>query len=189
MPKRFRVGVSCCLLTLAVAACGGVAGPARTSQAPSPASTAAFTLTSPDFADGGEIPEQFGCSGSDVSPELDWDGAPAGTQELVLIAVDSDANGFLHWLLTNIPPQSSGRLAEGAGDAQRFPDGQAVNDFGHRGYGGPCPPKRHIYDFTLYALSQPLEGNTPLTKLAVQAAMADRLLAETHLRGTYKQGG
>lgn len=188
MPTRLRLGALWCAVALAVAACNGLAASLQMSAQPSPASTAPFTLTSPAFSDGGAIPLQYGCSGSDVSPPLDWSGAPPGTQELVLIVTDPDANGFLHWLLTDIAPQTSGRLAEGAGDAARFPDGQAVNDFGRRGYGGPCPPKRHAYQFTLYALSRPLDGNTPLTEIAVKAAMADRLLAETRLEGSYKQG-
>jgi phosphatidylethanolamine-binding protein (PEBP) family uncharacterized protein len=33
-----------------------------------------------------------------------------------------------------------------------------VNDFGRRGYGGPCPPAgvRHRYRFSLYALDAPV---------------------------------
>jgi Raf kinase inhibitor-like YbhB/YbcL family protein len=176
-------------VALAVAGCNGIGLGLDASASPSSASSPPFTLTSPAFPAGDTIPQQYGCSGIDVSPPLAWSGAPAGTQELVLIAVDQDANGFLHWLLTDITPQPSGTLADDAGNAARFPDGQGVNDFGHRGYGGPCPPKRHTYDFTLYALSRPLDAGTPLTKIAVQAAMADRLLAETHLDGTYRQGG
>jgi Raf kinase inhibitor-like YbhB/YbcL family protein len=179
------------VLMLALAGCGGAAAEVGSGAGaqPSLTSTPAFTLTSSAFADHGEIPQQYGCSGSDVSPPVEWTDAPPGTQELVLIMVDPDANGFLHWLLTDITPQSNGRLAEDAGNAQQFPDGQAINDFGRLGYGGPCPPKRHSYDFTLYALSRPLDASTPLTKIAVQAAMADRLLANARLVGTYKQGG
>jgi Raf kinase inhibitor-like YbhB/YbcL family protein len=189
MPKRLRPAACWFLLTVGVAACNVLSMPAASSPQVPSATFQPFVLTSPAFADDGEIPQQYGCAGANVSVPLEWSGAPQGTQELVLIVDDPDANGFLHWLLTDIPPQASGRLAQDAGNATRFPDGQGVNDFGRRGYGGPCPPRRHTYDFTLYALSQPLDANTPLTKIAVQAAMADRLLAEAHLKGTYKQGG
>src|SRR4051812_6612233 len=102
MPKQIRQVAVGYLLVLSVAACGGLPLPIGTTSQPppSPSASPVFALTSPAFADGAEIPQQYGCRGTDVSPELDWSGAPAGTQELVLIAVDADANGFLHWLLT-----------------------------------------------------------------------------------------
>lgn len=45
----------------------------------------AFTLTSPDFAEGSTLPQRFefkgfGCAGDNQSPALRWSGAPAGTQ-------------------------------------------------------------------------------------------------------------
>jgi phosphatidylethanolamine-binding protein (PEBP) family uncharacterized protein len=49
------------------------------------ADAAGFSLTSPDVSKGGTIkPEQvfndFGCTGSNISPELSWSGAPAGAK-------------------------------------------------------------------------------------------------------------
>nr|WP_246867488.1 hypothetical protein [Diaphorobacter sp. LR2014-1] len=47
----------------------------------------AFTLTSPDIADGSTIAQSFefdgfGCSGRNQSPVLRWSGAPEGTKGL-----------------------------------------------------------------------------------------------------------
>ncbi len=47
----------------------------------------AFTLTSPDIADGSTIAQSFefdgfGCSGRNQSPVLRWSGAPEGTKAL-----------------------------------------------------------------------------------------------------------
>jgi Raf kinase inhibitor-like YbhB/YbcL family protein len=58
------------------------------------------------------------------------------------------------------------------------------------GYDGPCPPWNdallHRYVFTLYALDVPhLEVRNALTGENVRAALADHVLAEASLTGTY----
>lgn len=124
-----------------------------------------FRLTSADVAEGGTIKAEqvlngFGCSGQNVSPALQWAGAPAGTRSFALIVHDPDAptgvGGFTHWIVYNIPASATG-LDKGAG-AGKLPAGaaQATTSFGTAGWGGPCPPagdKPHRYVFTLYALN------------------------------------
>jgi Raf kinase inhibitor-like YbhB/YbcL family protein len=164
--------------TTAAAATSAVA--ATTAPATSPAG-AAFTLSSPAFADQGAIPRRFTCQGEGVSPELDWSGMPAGTTTLALLVVDPDApidNGFTHWVLTDIDP-ATGTLAEGTtvgtpGSSSR----------GSPGYTGPCPPSgTHHYVFTLYALSAPPAA---ATREAIEA-VAPQALAKAVLTGTYQQ--
>jgi Raf kinase inhibitor-like YbhB/YbcL family protein len=126
-----------------------------------------FRLTSPDVSEGAAIKAEqvlngFGCSGQNVSPALQWSGAPAGTKSFALIVHDPDAptgvGGFTHWIVYNIPATASG-LEKGAGStAGKLPAGaaQATTSFGTAGWGGPCPPagdKPHRYVFTLYALN------------------------------------
>ena len=41
-------------------------------------------LSSPDFNEGGNIPERFTCDGKDVSPTLKIDGVPKEAKSLVL---------------------------------------------------------------------------------------------------------
>jgi Raf kinase inhibitor-like YbhB/YbcL family protein len=110
---------------------------------------AAFTLASPAFHAGGTIPRQYTCDGRDVSPPLRWAASPSGTRSFSLTVTDLDAHGFVHWRLRGIPAKTHG-LAAGSHVGVA-----AVNSFGHRGYGGPCPPKgkgAHRYLFTLRAL-------------------------------------
>jgi phosphatidylethanolamine-binding protein (PEBP) family uncharacterized protein len=55
------------------------------------ASSMTFSLTSPAFAEGGEIPMRYTCEGQDVSPPLAWSEPPSGTKSLTLIVDDPDA--------------------------------------------------------------------------------------------------
>lgn len=115
-------------------------------------------LTSPGLPPAGDIPKQYTCDGSDISPPLAWSGAPKGTASFALVVEDPDAPGgtFRHWAAYDIPATAT-RLAAGyhAGAPAPFPEGK--NDFGKTGYSGPCPPPgtRHRYVFTLIALSRP----------------------------------
>ena len=126
---------------------------------------AKFTLTSPDFADGGTVPDAqifngMGFKGGNVSPALAWSGAPAGTRSFALMVHDPDAptgSGWWHWVVYNIPSGTSS-LSSGAGDPRKnlLPGGaiQGRTDFGTVGYGGPAPPPgpKHNYHFRLHAL-------------------------------------
>ena len=109
----------------------------------------------------------FGCTGDNISPQLSWHNAPEGTKAFALLAYDPpDAptgSGWWHWQIVNIPKDIV-ELPAGSGDANNnnAPEGsiQITNDYGFKGYGGACPPKGHgvhRYQFTIHALSQPLE--------------------------------
>ena len=115
----------------------------------------ALVLTSPAFPDGGTIPVQHSCDGSDSSPPLRWSGAPESTRSFALVSADPDAPGrtFYHWAIYDIPATVTS-LPEHYPPETRDHVRQAINDFGRRGYGGPCPPRGrpHHYHFTLYAL-------------------------------------
>jgi Raf kinase inhibitor-like YbhB/YbcL family protein len=128
--------------------------------------TGHFTVTSPDIKPGGTIPlrhvgSMMGCPGQNVSPALQWSGAPAGTKSFVVTTYDPDAptgSGFWHWVVYNIPASTT-TLPAGAGDPKghALPSGatQGNTDLAQPGYIGPCPPqgdKPHRYIFTVYAL-------------------------------------
>ena len=135
-----------------------------------------FTLTSPQVKEGGRIANEqvfngFGCHGGNVSPALQWKGAPANTKSFAVTVYDEDAptgSGWWHWVVFNIPANVT-HLVKGAGNlrANLAPPGsiQSRTDFGTPGYGGPCPPvgdKPHHYQFTVYALKVdklPLDNN------------------------------
>ena len=158
MRSSWKIGV------MALVTAGAVAGSPVTG--PNTVEAAAFTLTSPSFKNNGVIPEKYsfngmGCTGQNVSPQLDWKNPPAGTRSFALMVHDPDAptgSGFWHWIVYNIPADATS-IPAGAGDAKGtgLPKGavQGHTDFGTAMYGGPCPPPgsgKHHYNFMLYAL-------------------------------------
>src|SRR5258708_9606672 len=126
-----------------------------------------FTLKSNDI--GGQATNKqffsgFGRHGENISTELSWLNAPAGTQSFAVTIYDKDAptgSGFWHWLIFNIPANVK-ELKSDAGNISKnlAPAGsvQCVTDFGQAGYGGPCPPPGplHEYLITVYALKTKL---------------------------------
>jgi hypothetical protein len=154
-----------------------------------------FTLTSPAFVAGGEIPTLFTCEGADLAPALEWTGVPPGTRSLALIVDDPDAPDpaaprmtYVHWVLYDIPPTATG-LPQGASTAA-LPAGtrEGLNDWKRTGYGGPCPPiGRHRYFHKLYALDTVLGELGSPTKAALEQAMRGHVLARAELMGTYQK--
>jgi hypothetical protein len=157
------------------------------------APTAALTVTSTAFGEGGAIPTRYTCEGQDTSPPLAWSGVPAGTKSLALILDDPDApdpkapeRTWVHWVLYDIPATAKS-LPEGGALPAGTREGR--NDWGRTGYGGPCPPKgRHRYMHKLYALDASLGDLGPATKAEVEKAMKGHILAEGRLVGTYEKG-
>jgi len=154
-----------------------------------------FIIHSPAFPHQGEIPVRYTCDGDDRSPPLAWNEVPEGTRALVLIVDDPDAPDpaapkmtWVHWVLYNLPPESSG--LDEAIAASDLPPGtrQGKNDWKRTGYGGPCPPiGRHRYFHKLYALSEPLPDLGEATRTEVEQAMAGKVLAEATLMGTFQR--
>jgi Raf kinase inhibitor-like YbhB/YbcL family protein len=142
-----------------------------------------FTLKSKDL--GGQFTNEFtansfGCNGSNLSPELSWANAPAGTQSFAVTMYDPDAptgSGFWHWVIVDIPASVS-ELKQGAGDVKRSlaPAGslQSINDTGAPGYQGPCPgtgEAAHHYLITVYALKTAKLGTTASSTAALTGFM------------------
>ena len=133
-----------------------------------------LTLSSKDVKPGSTLPDRqvfdgMGCTGGNVSPELSWEGAPAGTKSFVVTVYDPDAptgSGWWHWIVYDVPATAKG-LPQGAGSGKApLPDGaqQGRTDFGAPGYGGACPPpgdKPHRYVFTVWALKVEKLGVPP----------------------------
>lgn len=154
-----------------------------------------LVIESPAFAVGGEIPTQFTCEGSDVSPPLAWRGVPDGAKSLALIVDDPDAPDpkaprtvWVHWVVYDLPSSASG-LAEGAARLG-LPAGTraGLNDWKKPTYGGPCPPiGRHRYFFKLYALDAKLGDLGTPTKADVEKAMKGHIVAQAEIVGTYQK--
>jgi Raf kinase inhibitor-like YbhB/YbcL family protein len=151
--------------------------------------TTSFVISTTAFSSGAAIPVQYTCDGTDISPPLQWSGAPEGTQSFVLIVDDPDAPGgtWVHWVLFNIPATTSS-LGEGVSPGGALPAGsvEGQNDWGRQQYGGPCPPSgTHRYYFRLYALDTTLNLAARPERQDVDQAMSGRILAQTELMGTY----
>jgi len=182
-------------MALAASALMAANEPIRTAQ-----STAGkLTVTSTNISPGGKIADaqvynSFGCKGGNVSPELSWSSAPAGTKSFAILMHDPDAptgSGWWHWVVYNIPANVSS-LPAGAGDPKKslLPSGalEGRTDFGDPGYGGPCPPpgKPHRYYVRVYALKvEKLEVPADATAAFVAFSVRMHALATAELMGTY----
>ena len=139
----------------------------------------------------------FGCAGENLSPQLSWTGAPAGTKSFAVTCFDPDAptgSGFWHWVVCNIPPNVTS-LPLGAGDpkAGKMPAGalEVRTDFGAPGYGGPCPPQGlgvHRYIFTLHAVGMAQLPVTADTSAAVVGFYLNfNTLAKAQITGLFRR--
>lgn len=187
--KAFRITIG--TATLALLAVALTATAARAGD---------FVLASPDVADQRTVAEAFvyngyGCGGGNLSPALQWRGAPAATRSFAVTVFDPDAptgSGWWHWVLYNVPA-SVDRLPRGAGDPARqlLPFGavEGRSDFGTLGYGGPCPPKgsrAHHFVFTVYALDvDALPVHNGASGAMVGFAVHEHKLAEAKLTTIY----
>jgi hypothetical protein len=159
-----------------------------------------MTVTSPDLKEGGNITNEqvfkgFGCNGGNVSPELNWSGAPAGTKSFAVSMFDPDAptgSGWWHWLVFDIPSETTS-LPKHAGNVKKnlMPKSaiQARTDFGTAGYGGPCPPagdKPHHYQITVFAVDvAKLPATKNQTASAASVGLRSHTLAKATLTGLY----
>lgn len=146
----------------------------------------------PSSRDGRPTPIQYTGDGADVSPPLQWSGAPPGTKSFALICDDPDAprGTWVHWVLY-VLPASTRNLPERLPTNDTLPNGvkQGLTDFKRTGYGGPCPPtgNPHRYFFKLYALDTELELEPRATKQQLLKAMQGHILAEASLMGEYQR--
>ena len=160
-----------------------------------------FHLRSTTWHDGESIPlesvyNRSGCHGSNLSPELEWSGAPSNTKSFAVTIFDLDAprpGGWSHWVMFNIPGGVSkleaGAGTEGSGQA---PNGalECANDYGTRGYGGPCPPHAaaHRYVVSLYALKvEKLPANRDAAPAKVVKQIEANALGVARMAAKYQQ--
>jgi Raf kinase inhibitor-like YbhB/YbcL family protein len=162
-----------------------------------PHAATAFTVRSTTFKNGQTVPSTMvykgnGCKGSDMSPQLQWTGAPKKTRSFAILMLDTTAN-FWHWGMYGIVKTGTS-VPQNAGTPSSKYGKEVLNDwsmhFGkkNRGYGGPCPPKgsKHRYVFTLYALD-----NTPNLPASAHVTELDRaihghVLGSASITGLYK---
>lgn len=148
-------------------------------------------VSSSAFKDGDSIPPEFTADDVDVSPPLQWQGAPGDTKSYVLICDDPDAprGTWTHWVIFNIPADRH-ELPKAVPTEREVLDGarQGINSFKKIGYGGPNPPagKPHHYIFTVYALDTLLDLPAGSSKQDVEKAMKGHIRASGKVTGLFK---
>jgi Raf kinase inhibitor-like YbhB/YbcL family protein len=147
-----------------------------------------LNMASRAFQPQGRIPDRHTGVGDNISPTLQWSGAPGGTQEFALICHDPDAplpRGFTHWVIYGVPARATG-IEEGGGAA--FTEGP--NGMGKPGYAGPMPPEGHglhHYFFWVYALDKALGLKAGLDHDALLDAIEDHVIEQARLVGVYQR--
>jgi Raf kinase inhibitor-like YbhB/YbcL family protein len=140
-------------------------------------------LTSSSFENAAEMAEKHGRRFDNVSPQLSWSDAPAGTRSFALTMIDRDpaVDGFVHWLVADLSPDTT-ELAEGAGAGSMPAPAREIEP-----YVGPYPPSdTHPYEFTLYALGTDRLGVREGASLRqFENALAPVTLATATLVGTF----
>jgi len=150
-----------------------------------------FSIRAASLVPGSVLPDVYTCKGASESPEVTWDGVPAGTKSLALILDDPDASGarFTHWLVFNIPPDSRG-LPRAQPNAKVLANGaqQGETSGGSRGYYPPCPPigTSHRYVFRLYAVDMDITQPTA-DRESIDWALTGHTLAQTEFTTTFRR--
>ena len=145
-------------------------------------------VTSPAFADGGEIPMANTRWGANVFPGLSWGKGPYGTRSFVVIMQDADVNfrggPLLHWTMYAIPAAVT-KLAAGMKDppagASYGPNVRGPN----QAYMGPHTPPdaKHHYHFAILALDRDIPVNPALGYDALAADISGHVLASGEVVG------
>jgi len=145
-----------------------VATPAPSVPTPSVAPSAAIRVSVDAFADGATIPEQYTCRGAGKRPVVSWTGVPSGATSTALAVTDPDAPSgeYIHWLVLDLPADSSGRLPAGLVNP---PAKEADNSGGTPGWKAPCPPRgtgTHHYHVTVFAVTGTITAGDSKAELA-----------------------
>jgi Raf kinase inhibitor-like YbhB/YbcL family protein len=164
--------------------------------APKDAAKAEFTVKSPAFKNNERLPVEYSTDGENVSPEITWEGTPAGTKSFALICHDPDAGQFIHWIAWNIPADCKG-LPRGVRRAATLDDPKGMRQ-GFTGWGkgkgegylGPAPGQGsgdHHYTFTVVALDTEFPADKVFTARELRSAMKGHVLGKAELVGIFSR--
>ena len=153
-----------------------------------------FTVSSTDITAGEQLDEDQVFAGGNTSPQLSWEGFPAGTKGFVVTCFDPDAptpSGFWHWILVGLPATVT-ELPAGAGTTERLENGafHVRNDFSTKSFGGAAPPagdQVHRYYFVVHAIDvEALDVDSDVSPAVVSFNLAFHTLARAIITPTYQ---
>jgi len=154
----------------------------------------AFSVTSDDVVDGGQLPDAQVAEHGNRSPQLSWSGAPEGTRSYVVTCFDPDAptpSGFWHWAVVDIPADVTS-LPAGLTDAELPPGAFHLrNDGGETGFMGAAPPPGdhpHRYYFVVHAVGEEKLGvGADASNAVMSFNLAFKTLGRAILHATYQR--
>ena len=194
--KLVTVGVSVFAMVVGAAMAQGPGGGKGGKGAPK---APGMSLSSPDFEDGGIIPEKFTQQASPAAPnpKLVIGNVPPGTASFVLLFHDPDnamqkgPGDVTHWMAFNIPGDKR-EIEGGLPTDAKLPDGtiQIKNTRNNPGYMGPgngAINPYHHYTFELWALDSKLELGPDASRDDVMKAMVGHAIGKAVLEGRFKR--
>ena len=173
-------------LVASLSACGEKLTPSAVDAVGTP--NPGFVLSSPEVAEGGDLPKEYTCDGASATLPLAWSGAPIGAQSFVVIMhhIPGPGDSHWYWILYNIPAtvDQLPKNVTGIGVLGN----NSVNE--RTEYAPPCSkgPGKKIYTYTIYALAQPPQltvAPEKVTRNLLLEAIQDRTLASARLNVSY----
>ena len=158
-----------------------------------------ISVTSPTLKAGETIPQDYTADGRNVSPPLQWSGAPASTKEFAVILDDPDvpmppAVRALGDLQDPRPRRRGCRRTSRSTRPRPCPTEiagavQGTSGFRRPIYRGPAPPpgKPHHYHFKVLAIDAVLDLKPGLTKAELLEAIKGHIVGEGELVAIYER--
>jgi hypothetical protein len=158
-----------------------------------------FMLTSSTFKDGTMMPKKVAnknpgdkpnCVGENLSPQLSWPNAPAGTTSYALTMTDPEGrggSGVFHWVAYGIPASVTS-FAEGevSKESDKYVGGKSTQGVGH--YSGPCTPAGTPHHYTFIIIATDLDPKvlpSGLTNPELHAKLAGHVKRTAGLVGLF----
>ena len=177
-----------CVVVMAQGPAKGKGGPPRP----------VFSVSSPAWADGGEVPMKHAFKGENKSPafEFNWSTPPEGLQTYAVIFHDIENStnkttvDTLHWSAFNIPgtakglPEAlgSGDLSDGTRNGPGIAAGRGAPSYFGPGAG---PGPFHHYVFEFYALDTKLDLPANTTRDELMKAMDGHVIGKAAYVGRF----
>ena len=154
-----------------------------------------FVVTSTAYDDGARIPKDHVCSdhsGSNQSPPFSWENSPQSTVSYALIMDDEVSpcgqgdSACKHWGLFNIPSVTN-ELSTNLDISTIDGAIEGLTYAGTNNYAGPCPPSKHTYKTTIFALKEgmPTLKSVSMTRSKFKSKYSEYILNSATIAGTY----